>query len=57
MYTGFHVKFLLFLLDFKETWFFSTDFQQILKYKISQKSIQYAPTSSMWTDKGRDRRT
>jgi hypothetical protein len=35
----FHVKYLLFLSDFNETWIFLTDFRKILKYQISWKSI------------------
>jgi len=36
---GLHVKYLLFLPDFKETWVFPTEFRKIVKYKISRKSV------------------
>jgi hypothetical protein len=35
MYIGLHVKYPLFLLGFNETWKFSTDIPEILKYEIS----------------------
>ena len=35
MYIGLHVKYLLFLSDFKEILTFSTDFRKIRKYQIS----------------------
>ena len=37
---GFYVKCPLFLLDFSETWIFSTDFRKIRKYTISRKSVE-----------------
>jgi hypothetical protein len=40
MYNGLHVKYPLFLSDFKHTWTFSTDFRKILIYQISLKSVQ-----------------
>jgi len=33
MYIGIHVKFPLFLSDFKENWIFLTNFRKTLKYK------------------------
>ena len=37
--TGLHVKFLLFLLDFNQSWIFSTNVWKILKYQHLIKSI------------------
>jgi len=55
MYLGPHVKHLLFLSDFAETWIFITDFHKILKYQIPWKSVLWEPSFSMqtddWTDK------
>jgi len=50
MCTGLHVKYLLFLPDFNETWIFSTGFRKILKYQISRKSFHWEPICSMRTD-------
>jgi len=50
MYIGRHVKYPLFLSDFSETLFFSTDFRKIFKYQISWKSVQWDPSCFMRTD-------
>jgi hypothetical protein len=42
MYIRVHVKYLLLLSDFNETWIFSTDFRKILEYQISWKSVEWA---------------
>ena len=41
MYIGLHVKYLLFLSGFNESWIFLTNFQKMLKYEIPWKSIQW----------------
>jgi len=46
MYIGLHVKYRLFLSDFKETWIFSADFRKMPKYEISWQSIQWQPSST-----------
>ena len=41
----------LFLPDFKQTWIFSTGFQNILRHQISRKSGQWERSYSMRTDR------
>ena len=61
MYIGHHVKYLLFLSDFNETWICLRDFQKILKYQIGWKSVQWEPGCSLqgdkWTHGQTDRQT
>ena len=38
-----------------KTWIFSTDFLHILIYQISQKSVRWKPSCSMWMDGRMDR--
>ena len=54
MYIGLYVKYMLFLSDFNETSSFSMNFWNILKYKISWKSVQWEPSCSMRTDERTD---
>ena len=51
MYIHLHMKCLLFLSDVNETWIFLINFGKILKYEILQKSVQWEPSCSMWTDR------
>ena len=52
----FNAKYSLFLSDFNEIWIFPTDFWKTLKYQISWKSVQWAPSSFMQTDGRADMR-
>ena len=54
MWKSLHAKYPLFLLDFTETWTFSTDFRKNLKYQVSSKSVQCKPSCSMRTDRQTD---
>jgi hypothetical protein len=54
MYIGIHVKYLLLLSDFNETWNFSKDFPKVIKYQISWESLQSEPSSCVQTDKRAD---
>jgi len=50
MYIDRHVKYPLHFSDFNQTWIFSTDFEKILMFKISWKSVQWELSCSMRTD-------
>jgi hypothetical protein len=54
MNMGAPVKYLVLLPDFNETWIFSTDFREILKYQISWKFFQWEPSCSMRRDRQTD---
>jgi len=49
MFIGLYVKYPLFMSDINATWVFMLDFQNILKYKISWKSIQWDWSCSIQT--------
>jgi hypothetical protein len=49
------VKCLVFLFDFNQTSFFTTDFNKSPQYKISQKSVEWEPSCSMRTSGQTDR--
>ena len=57
MYIDLHAKYRLFLSDLNETWFFWTDFREILKFKMFWKYVQWEPICSMRTDREADGRT
>jgi hypothetical protein len=57
MYLGRYVKYTLSFSDFKETWFFSTGFRKILKYKIFWRSVQWESSCSVRMDGRTDRET
>ena len=50
MWGGLHIKYSLFLSDFKETWIFSTEFRRKLKYKVSSESAHWLRSCSIRTD-------
>jgi hypothetical protein len=54
---GLHVKLPLFLSDFNETWIFSANFRKIIKYQISDTSVQWQASCSMRPDWRTDRQT
>jgi len=53
---GLHVKYKL-LSDFNETWIFSIDFREMLKYQFSCKSVKWELNCSICTEGQTGRRT
>ena len=49
-----HVKYLLFLSDFNQTWIFSTDLKKKLRHQISWISVQWEPICSVRMDRQTD---
>jgi len=39
-----HINYTIYLFDCKQIWLFSADFNQILQYQISRKSVQWKPS-------------
>jgi hypothetical protein len=57
MCIGNHIKYLLFLSHFNETWVFSINFRKSFKYETSWKSIQWELSCSMRLDRWMDGQT
>ena len=55
IYIGPHVKYPLFLSDFKELNFLDRFFKKIFRYRFPRKSLQWKPSCSMWSDGRTDR--
>jgi len=55
MHIDLHVQYQLLLSDFNETWIFSIDFREILKYQTSWKAVYWGPSCSMRTDERTNR--
>jgi len=54
LYIGLHVKYLLFLSDFNETWIFSTHFRKIIQFnknKPTVSGIVPCRRKDRWTDR------
>jgi hypothetical protein len=51
MLVGLHIKYPLLLSDFNESWIFSTDFREELKYQISWKFVQWESCCFLRTDR------
>ena len=57
MHIDLQAQYPLFLTDFNETWFFSTDFRKILQYQILWKSLQWETICSMRKEGQTNRQT
>jgi hypothetical protein len=55
LYTRLHIKYPSLLSDFNETWIFSTDFRNSLKYQISWKYVWWEPNCSVRVDEANSR--